>query len=531
MRTILSFLNFFILSHLLLSQSAFSIKKAVVFKDGTVFLQKEADMNASGGEISISPLPIGMQSISTKGGTYQYINNGNENNTTPVLFGTVYWSAPGNEINEAIYLTEEKEEKRELSNIGELIKLNVDKPLCIWKNGSISSVCGIIVNKQGNLSNHLLLKEENVIHQIRIGEIARLEIMGDMTVESIITEEVSKLRLKLKRPELNQALGLSYLQKGITWLPNYHLKIRSNGKANLSLYANMLNDIESLEGVDVYFALGIPSFQFAHVSEPLFYHQSVASFLSTLNQVNNNTYSHMANVITSQRAAINYSNNEGSSSLSGMEEDFYLYPYQNVDLPKGASGHYKLLDASINYEDVYLVELGKVRANNYRNYQNEQENPVWHTLEFRNNTGKPLTTGSITFYNAKNTQLEPISQGQLDFVPPGKKASVKMNRVPDIWVSNQDKEINREVDANGYADLVSVEGKVRVANYKGKTITIKIQREVDGRLIKSSDKDWQTEESFNPGSNLNPISKAIWIIELKPGATEEIEYTYELYIN
>lgn len=293
----------------------------------------------------------------------------------------------------------------------------------------------------------------------------------------------------------------------------------------------MLNDIETLEGVDVYFALGIPSFQFAHVAEPLFYHQNVASFLSTLNQVNNNTYSHMVNAITTQRAAINYSNNEGSSSLSGMEEDFYLYPYQSVDLPKGSSGHYKLLDANINYEDVYLVELGRVRANNYRNYQNEQETPVWHTLEFRNDTGKPLTTGSISFYNAKNVQLEPISQGQLDFVPAGKKASVKMNRVPDIWVSNQDKEINREVDANGYADLVSVEGKVRVVNYKGKTITIKIQREVDGRLLKSSIKDWQTEESFNPGSSLNPISKATWMIELEPGATEEIEYTYELYIN
>lgn len=180
------------------------------------------------------------------------------------------------------------------------------------------------------------------------------------------------------------------------------------------------------------------------------------------------------------------------------------------------------------YEDIYVVDI---QQEPHQPRYSEEEEPrihVWHALKFKNQKDMPLTTGAISFFSEEGEGLNPISQNELGFTPANSKAVVKMTAVPDILVSSTAREVERKNNARDYKDLVTVEGKVKAVNYKGKKISLQINRHLEGRLL-ASDTDWETSALFNYTGAVNPISEATWVVSLKPGEEKEITYRYEVY--
>ena len=66
-----------------------------------------------------------------------------------------------------------------------------------------------------------------------------------------------KVKVDTKNPSKVVTIGIAYLQEGISWAPNYVLKIDA-GKAVLTLRAQMQNTTERLESSDVQFVVGSP---------------------------------------------------------------------------------------------------------------------------------------------------------------------------------------------------------------------------------------------------------------------------------
>lgn len=78
-------------------------------------------------------------------------------------------------------------------------------------------------------------------------------------------------------------------------------------------------------------------------------------------------------------------------------------------------------------------------------------------------------------------------------------------------------------------DLVQVEGKIKVKNFKDKQLDLRIQRNIVGNLKKSS-VDWKKEEIIHPDIPRNRQARAIWETPIKANGELEIVYTYEVYV-
>ncbi len=64
-------------------------------------------------------------------------------------------------------------------------------------------------------------------------------------------------------------LGMAYLRKGITWIPEYSLKIIDETTAELTLRGTLVNEAEDLIRSDVHFVVGVPSFLHAEYLTPI----------------------------------------------------------------------------------------------------------------------------------------------------------------------------------------------------------------------------------------------------------------------
>ncbi|MCB9294659.1 MAG: hypothetical protein H6559_16290 [Lewinellaceae bacterium] len=524
-------------------EPAFRIRRAAVFKNGTAFLEKEAVVDASSGSADVSGYPVqsgqagGMPPVVTA--TYPFRPEAYEGAPVPVLFGTTFWSAPGNEVLEVVAGSREEVEKAPADNLARLLQLNIGKKVCIWTKDTKGPInCGNIVGHStpgdGQSAGQLLLRDGQTLHQFAVHNIQRLEFGEDAVYEEEVASKKPSLRLKLARAEKQQLIRFSCMQKGMSWFPNYHMVLLGNGKARLSLFANLMNDIEKLDQAPVSFAVGIPSFRFGHLAEPLFSGQAVPGFLKNLNNLPGENLAMFSNAITSQRVEANADAFSGAGAFPDseglMQEDLFFYELDEVSLEPGERGLFKLLEQEVAYEDLYVVDIKRAPMPWQRTRAEEEgpKNLVWHALKFKNRETVPLTTGTVSFFSREGEGLKPIGQNELSFTPARSNALVKMVAVPDILVSDESTEAGRKSNARDHKDLITVKARIRAVNYKGKKITLRINREITGRFL-NSDTDWETSASFDHADTLNALSNATWVVTLEPKEKRELSYTYEVY--
>ncbi len=72
-------------------------------------------------------------------------------------------------------------------------------------------------------------------------------------------------------------LGMAYLRKGITWIPEYTLKILDADTAELSLRGTLVNEAEDLVHCDVNFVVGVPHFLHTDYLAPIAVGQVIRS--------------------------------------------------------------------------------------------------------------------------------------------------------------------------------------------------------------------------------------------------------------
>jgi len=99
---------------------------------------------------------------------------------------------------------------------------------------------------------------------------------------------------------------------------------------------------------------------------------------------------------------------------------------------------------------------------------------------------------------------------------------VKLTEAPDVSVKFLDKETSREANKKSikkgkytyYHDLVTVETKVTVHNYKNKDIRLDLKRAITGELGKS-DVKWHLSPRVQFVYTLNKKTDVCWEMKLK----------------
>jgi hypothetical protein len=508
------------------AQSNFKLKKITVFKDGTTYIEKELSSSTKNKAIHFDNLPINLKtSADPTVATYS-------NNEERITLGTLRFSAINNEIIES-YVNRKYTDTsyREYYSIAEFLILNKGKKVKINSPATIKQSIYQIVNV---VDNTLVAKIDDNFCFFSLPSISNIEFVDKPESKVKMAEYEKKpdlsLDIKLANDSKNQQINLSYLQKGITWLPTYFIDINDQKKGKLTLEANLMNDIEDLDNVEINFAVGVPAFAFKSVQEPLVSNRSVWEFLSQLNnqqlqEYSNNIQMNMMSQNNLYREPGNDIDYKPETEGTGGE-DLYFYKKQNMSLNKNGRLKTQLLAFDIDYDDLYSCDLEQNTTND--NNSKSKTNKVWHSISFKNTSNQPLTTGTVFFKKEDKNQMALISQNQLDYTPKNEYVIAKMAIAPDILVSSKDVETERKDVGSDY--LLNIDGEICIVNYKKFDIEIVIDRKVIGTML-NSDLTWKVTSNLDSYNAKNTSNSVSWKLKVAAGKTVQIKYKYKILVD
>jgi hypothetical protein len=421
--------------------------------------------------------------------------------------------------------------------------------------------------QQGQL---ILLQTENGTRAIPIERIQDVTFI-DRPMEQFQAEEIRDL-LKLdldwrgKKPEAKVRVGMTYLQKGLRWIPQYKLHLLGDGTVQVQLQATLINELADLHGVNVNLVVGVPSFDFKTSIDPIALRDAVAQ-LSAHFQENSQTayaFSNSFTVQTQMRAISpppvpSSGSGDGAfeSSLSGIEEETFLFALQNVTLAKGQRMVLKVGEWTMPVKDVFRLELPMAPPLEVRQgFSSSQElelaqlfhaPKVKQILRITNTQQIPLTTAPALITSEKGV----LGQGMMTYTSPGSAVDVGVTTAVNVSVSNQDEEIKRTPEAFSWREhrlsRIDLRGMVRLTNFRNGPIEVEVERTVlgdvnsvgaEGTFRKLSGWDerlmdrpvwWSWYAWPQWWTQKNVTSQINWQVTVGAGQTIELPYEWYYY--
>ncbi len=384
---------------------------------------------------------------------------------------------------------------------------------------------------------------------INKNSITSVESGDGLKINRTVKETVKRLKFKVSGAKDKAPINIGYLQKGVSWSPAYLIELIDGSKARVTMQGLLVNDVEDIDGSDIYFVVGYPNFIFADTVSPLALTQSVSDFLQGVTNGRGASYnagiaSQFANTSSSFGREFydsgpmptpeqNFGYSSTKDTPGAPEEDLFLYGMKNVSLKKGERAYYTVFSADIPYEHVYewsVPNTSNVLPNGYLDNSNQSkviENQVWHKLSFTNTSKFPFTTApAMAMSNG-----QPLAQDTLKYTAKGGKGDVRVTVATDIGASKSEVEKSRErSNYLGSSRIkVSSEGKLWLKNYKTRAVTISVNKTLVGE-VSSADNSGVATKTSEGIQSFNPISIIKWEVPLAPGEEKTLTYNYSTYI-
>jgi hypothetical protein len=348
------------------------------------------------------------------------------------------------------------------------------------------------------------------------------------------------LRLGADRSGGQGRIAIAYLARGITWAPSCAIDITDPGKARITAKAEVIDEIEDLDGVQVSFVTGFPNLMFADVVDPIAMQGDLAAFFNNLSSLAP-TGRGGRDAIMQQAVLSNLRMDEeaafpvyASAPQEGQtREELFFYPQKGVTLRRGERGYYPLFTSDVPYEHVYEWKIGDAldQQDRYRPAEADPEKAedVWHSIRLTNSSSVPWTTApALTMQEG-----QVLGQDLIHYTSRGSKTTVRITKAVDIKAEQAEYEATRQRNAatfyNTSYDLVEVRGKLEAVNYKDKSITLTITKELSGEVLKSAPaaRVTQTAKGLR---KVNPKSVLVWELPVRSKGKLVIEYGYKVYV-
>lgn len=531
----------------LMAESELKTKSISIFKNGKSFVIKEGNASTIDNVYTLQKTPN-------------------------ALFGTLWFTGLKTDIVKVTSKLEQVDEtiERKASSFTDLLYANKGKLITLTTNDD-NVYSGIVedYNLPEEINTLLQLKEDelkekygstyNTDFRIFPPETPVLLIKIDnkwvaiapSTVKTIEftekPEKVTKLNIKVKKPVVKiqfakggiQPLSMMYLQNGISWTPAFLLELISDTEARLRLQAEVVNDAEDIVDTSVNFVVGVPNFKFA--DNPATLTSFVTQALRDIGY--NYRDNRFSNALMTQVADYSYSekmsNDEAGGNIDAdTSEDFYFYNVNNISLEKGGRAYYPLFNVPVKIKHLYECNLPPMQdEQKYRNYDNDSQLSfdikrctVFHSIEIKNDTKTPFTTGSVMIVDGKTER--PLAEDLIKYTGVGQTSSIQLTQSPDIRVEEQEKIIDTRQQGkkqNGYSySLLTIQSEVVIMNSKKQNVEMSINKLISGKSKTASVK---YESRQIPGSNsINPIDRLKFNLNVKAGETLKYTYTYEMYV-
>ncbi len=475
------------------------------------------------------------------------------------LFGTFWFYTNGKPISSLkSYESQENGESEKATSLYEMLYGNIGQNVEITLINNSDKADEIVGKIQdANLKSGMLFLETTKpkagFMVISMNEIKTVSFTKKPNTEFSPLQKQRIIEVEIDKATAQENVEMAYLQRGIGWLPSYLVHLKDDKKAQIVLRAELVNDAEDIKDATLSLVVGVPNFKYDKLVSPFVSNQTLEAFL---NQLNGNSgggnYGRqnlaMSNRITSQSAQYDYAEMDvvgGGGNPDEIEtqsqEDLFFYTKNGVSLPKGGRALYSLFSDEVDYKHIYEVELPQNDGYNvvYKQ-ESEQRNDVYHSLELKNSTDFPWTTGTAMVTQPRKTKegtisatAEPqvLSQDMIKYTAKTSKSMLRLTIAPDVMVKDNEQETEREENIKQKKivyDLVTATATIEVKNYKDKEINLKISRTITGEMLKTDSK-WETKKRPNY-YDINPMNEVVWELKLDKGESKTITYSYQFYV-
>lgn len=504
------------------------------FKNGLAFMLRQGEIPLSAGTGRIAPIP----------------------NAT---LGTL-WLSPGtpeSRLDEVVAYHYNIAGERTIPSIGEILEANAGKTVTI--NFQMKEYTGEVVGiRDSQLAqpsapssdqasrprkDYLLLKVDKRLLAFPLGGISIANLPEDAVLKERTERAAQALRFKVKGGSAKEKLTMGYLERGLGWTPSYLISL-DDKNAQITMQAVVTNDAEDIEDAELFFVVGVPNFAYADTLSPMSLQQSLVDFMKDTER-DRKSFGALSNAIHGQYVALDESSS-APVSLTGSvgelssapEEDLFLYSRPGVTLAKGERASYNVFAGDVGYEHIYSWEVedqprvdgfGNVIAANQNAQDGNRVDSVWHAIRLKNTTKFPWTSAPALVISGD----KPVSQDTLSYTPRGATSTLKITVATDIRASHEEREISRQQDVThrrGYNyDLVAVEGRLKVKNYKSKEVHLSIGKNLRGKAEFESDQGAAVQLGEGIESD-NPMSRLSWEITLKAGEERVVTYRYRIWV-
>jgi hypothetical protein len=378
-----------------------------------------------------------------------------------------------------------------------------------------------------------------------IGAITLATLPEDAILRERVDRPGQALRFRVKGGGQKEKMTMGYLERGIGWTPSYLISLVDDTHAQITMQAVVTNDMEDIQDANLSFVVGVPNFAYSNLPSPMSLQQSLVDLMKDAERDYDRKKSLFSNALQGQAIALDEAAPSSPISLtsgvedlsSAPEEDLFLYSRAGVTLAKGERASYNVFAGDITFEHVYNWEIeDQPHVDAYGNVINNPNTPdsaradsVWHAIRLKNSSKFPWTSAPALVISGD----KPVSQDTLTYTPKGALSTLNITVATDVRASHEEREVARQPDPthrpNYSYELVTVEGKLKVKNYKTKEIRLAIGKTLRGRVESQSDEGKSVRlaegiESDNPKSHLN------WEITLKPAEERVVSYRYKIWV-
>jgi hypothetical protein len=333
------------------------------------------------------------------------------------------------------------------------------------------------------------------------------------------------------------ALGMGYLRKGITWIPDYTLKVLDDDNAELVLRGTLVNEAEDLVHTDVHFVVGVPHFVHTDFLAPIAVGQVIRSIGAAV--APGGVPQQVTTQMMNRAAIVQNSNVDNQFDATVIDKPVAqpggdLAALRNLPQLGGAAATdytvYTKKDLTLRRGEKAIVTLFTQRIRYSHIYRWSPPAQMEHALVLHNATETPWTTGPCLALSKDN----PLSEDLLKYVPKGGSGELPVTAAINVAHDKSETETDRKLKAHSPApnvsyDLVTLEGTLRLKNFEKRPVEIVISNLVPGKPTRADEKG--TFSSDPTKLKLLELEGTVrWTVKLEPGQEKTLKYQYERYV-
>jgi hypothetical protein len=422
-------------------------------------------------------------------------------------------------------------------------------------------------------SNILLLKTPEGTKAVPFERVQDVKFIGKLKEKTTEEEFRNLLTLELAwkdgKVEKTAEVGMAYLQKGLRWIPEYRVELDGKGKAVVKLQATLINELTDLDDVAVNMVVGVPTFQFKDLTDPIAMGQTVAQLTPHFSNDAQSRFalsnSMMTQVPMNQAQFIPQPAQPPALDLGpdvaapGKSEDLFIYRIQHVTLKKGQRMVVPVSQETVPYKDVYVLDVPVAPPVEFQGHVNDAQQAelvrlylapkVTHKLRLQNDGVTPFTTAPVLILEKDRVQ----AQGTMFYTAHGAACDITLTTAIDIKVKKNEKETKRTANAAAFNGeqywRIDLEGSLQLTNLREGPVEIEVIRHVlgnvgdvgqDGKaiqvnLLEEDGVGWVRPPWWGwynwPGwwYHFNGIGRFSWTVKVEPGKSVDLTYNWYYY--